>query len=474
MSNGKDRIKREGESLASETRNISDGNFSGPYVFISFDLINSTSYKSQSGDWCDLFDNFMEGCARHLKKTMPKAEAALSEWKRQGDEILFYLEYPDKKSLLLLPANIYRALEGIIKDLERYNRSSMVQLSAKATIWSAVVSKNSQAENGERSKGKGSLFNVATLQPTFDGKEVFDFLGPDIDTGFRIADYAVSGKLVIDAYLAWYITHCVETKQIDSEIEGTVKNIMNNMKIVSLENLKGIWYGRRYPIIWYLKEWKDYDDMFLYDEEYTSVFVKHIKERNKEPKAVTKYLEEILTQVNLLDQANLFANKIEEYEKEQTEGYERKRIRLEKQKRSLSKTVLLRLIAICKNSENNILIFKRSNVKPHFPNLWEFGCTYLKPGLTILESLKKGYKRKYNINLFVNKEMVPIGYSERPKGSSSITISELIYHTHTEGNIEPIYDSKDYSEYKWVSLDDAEKMNASEVVPDFHRGLKIV
>ena len=398
-----------------------------------------------------------------LRNNMPRAEISLFEWKRQGDEILFYVKYPDKKTLLMLPSYVYKALEEVIDSLSKYNQNSMVQLSAKATIWSAVISKNFQAVNDIRPKSKDNLFNVATLPSPLSDNRGFDFLGPDIDTGFRIADYAVSGKLVIDAYLAWYIMHSVKTEPIDTEIEGTVQNTIKNMRIVSLENLKGIWYGRRYPIIWYLKKWEDsYDDMFLYDEEYTSEVVRHIKEKNKPPKEIEVYLEKILEQVNLLDRAHIFAKSIEDYEN--------KPVKLEK--RFSAKMVTLRLVAICKNQNNKILIFKRGSKKRHFSNLWEFGCTYLKPEQTILDAIKKGYKRKYNVIISIDEEAMPVDYGERPRGDSSVVISELIYHVHTASNTEPSYDLEDYSECKWIDLDDAKKINENEAVPGFHRRIE--
>jgi hypothetical protein len=39
-----------------------------PYLFISFDLINSTSYKSQNLDWLDVFNAFMVSCSENLLK----------------------------------------------------------------------------------------------------------------------------------------------------------------------------------------------------------------------------------------------------------------------------------------------------------------------------------------------------------------------------------------------------------------------
>ena len=301
MLTGKALIEEKGPSLIESPDANAVSNyeyFSGPYLFVSFDLVDSTSYKSQNLNWPKVFNSFMISCYDNLQKCISRLnkEIVVHEWKRLGDEILFYIEHPSPESLHIIPTDVFDALQFIIAGLKSSKIDRVGQLSAKATLWSAVVSSNN------KTKGK-NLFNIVTVEDTPYGKRL-DFLGPDIDTGFRIAKYASPGKLTIDAYLAWYITKL--GKKHDSNIE-------NNMRIVSLENIKGVWNNRRYPIIWYNDKWKDEDDIFLYDEEYSSDIVKRIKENGIESLQKTKALDKILDEVNLLAYAKQLEKSINQY-----------------------------------------------------------------------------------------------------------------------------------------------------------------
>jgi hypothetical protein len=167
-----------------------------------------------------------------------KRDIDIKEWKRQGDEILFYIPHPHFDSLLQIPSDIFKALTFIIKAVKNFNKDSIIQLSVKATLWAADVRLGKGNDNH-------SLFNIVTISEDFS-RIILDFLGPDIDTGFRIAKYASPGKLTIDINLAWIFNKYAKEQNC---------NVSENMRIVSLEELKGIWNERRYPIIWYYEEW---------------------------------------------------------------------------------------------------------------------------------------------------------------------------------------------------------------------------
>jgi hypothetical protein len=88
---------------------------------------------------------------------------------------------------------------------------------------------------------------------------LFDFLGPDIDIGFRITKYAHSKTVTLSAELA-YILSLIPT---DLKFENSVEKYL---KIVGFKKLKGVWSNRVYPIIWYHHDWIEPEDIFDYDE----------------------------------------------------------------------------------------------------------------------------------------------------------------------------------------------------------------
>jgi hypothetical protein len=299
-------------------------------------------------------------------------------------------------------------------------------------------------------ENKNKLFNVVTVEET-PYKKILDFLGPDIDTGFRIAKYVSPGKLVIDAYLAWYIAQ-YDSKQSD--------NITEKMRIVSLEDLKGVWNGRRYPIVWYNDNWTDGNSIFQYDEEYNSEIVKRIKEKGINSLQKPKVLDKILEEVNLLNYAKQFDESIKKYSE--------KPIILNPE---LSpKRAELHLVAICKNTENKILIFKRSNKRSYLPDCWEFGCTYLKYEQNIFNSLKIGYKEKYNIPITIDEQLMPVACYEAQQ--RDLRIPGFIYHATIECDVKIVYDPEKYSDHKLVDITDISEIKESEAVPGFHIRIK--
>jgi hypothetical protein len=275
------------------------------YLFLSFDLVNSTAYKLHNNNWPMAFESFFIDCAGKTKEfifnypSQSLDEPPLKEWKRLGDEIIFYIKIAQLDSLWDLPKRVFLSLKNIIEALQTYNSNSEIQLSAKATLWGAVVSPSAKGK-----MHKNTVFNILTAK---ENGAILDFLGPDIDTGFRISKYASPGKLVIDAYLAWLFNKYSKDKKDE------------DMKIVSLETLKGIWNNRRYPIVWYYDNWlaEDVDEIFFYDEEYYSEIVKEIKRKGLKSYHSADFLEKILKESNFLK----YAKKLEATIKKEKKSY---------------------------------------------------------------------------------------------------------------------------------------------------------
>src|SRR6266542_2947096 len=99
-----------------------------------------------------------------------------------------------------------------------------------------------------------------------------DFLGPDIDAGFRISKFALRKRLVASAHLAWLLY----------KERANCSGIENQLRIVGLEALKGVWGGRHYPIIWFERDWQHVNETFLYDEHIDSETVRRIKNWSSE------------------------------------------------------------------------------------------------------------------------------------------------------------------------------------------------
>ena len=87
-----------------------------------------------------------------------------------------------------------------------------------------------------------------------------DFLGRDIDEGFRMAKYAVKNKIIVSPLLAWLIWKKAQ------EDEDSKKIIDLNFKITAFISMKGVWRGRKVPVIMFNQQFLQLVDILEYDE----------------------------------------------------------------------------------------------------------------------------------------------------------------------------------------------------------------
>ncbi len=222
------------------------------YVFISIDLVDSTAYKYKyPKKWPKVFHDFYLISAEYLRSCFVYSE--LKVWKRLGDEILFYVVIKDKTEMYKILEYIDNTLTIIQESLSDDN-----SIYAKSSVWAADIT-----EYNETIKN----YNNVALS-TGCANDSLDFIGSDIDTGFRITKYVTKGRIIVCAKLAYtlYKMQCPDACK---------SNISEHLRIVSYEKLKGVWNNRAYPIIWYCRDWKNI--VFDYDEHMESAIIDNIK-----------------------------------------------------------------------------------------------------------------------------------------------------------------------------------------------------
>ena len=281
----------------------------GLYLFLSIDIHEGTHFKSVNAAWPKVFGRFVNDANIELlgpvkdRKSLP--EPRWHFWKQIGDEVLYFLilpvdmDDPDirrqverlihfrgemqipeisstsplRPMLEVLKDRIYEIYDkqaDISRKLHLQNQDGTKNVIAlKSTVWLAEVRHTDRAS-----------VEMDALRGDFDPKDVVrnfvlnpgeaeekDFLGPDIDLGFRVAKFAHRRKVIVSATVA----HCLYRywKMIAGVDEGAAEEGMNHLKIVSFNRLKGVWSGREYPIIWFDKEWENTrSGTFFYYEEF--------------------------------------------------------------------------------------------------------------------------------------------------------------------------------------------------------------
>jgi len=406
------------------------------YLFISFDLVNATEFKIRNPDWQQTFTNFYSQISKQISNNNNSPIKDAKVWKYIGDEILFYLKISDEKQLLyLLPF-----LEKIVKETEKTLHSYSVyydQLFIKTATWIAEI----YSDNSSIPKGKAKNIKFESFEkPGYK----FEFLGPDIDLGFRIAKYSRKGIIALDGKLAFLLY------KYRQYIKDKYKyNIENTIKIVDYKKLKGILRGRLYPIIWYSSNW-NIDEIFLYDESINDTNLLNIQKQIKNNTNNLAILEKIFKDTNQEDTTDKTIEII-------------KKTKNENEFPELKTYAEVHVAIIC-FFKNKIFAFLRKEDKKILPNIWEFGCGQVKPNESFIDTAVRTYKEDFNLNIEVFNQPVAIYDVEKynQKIPGIILIGELL-----DDNIENIQLKGGHNKYELLTLDEIKQIKKDNYVENF-------
>jgi hypothetical protein len=230
----------------------------GPYLlyFLSVDIIDSTSYKSSrkekkesSSSWSISFNSFFVDVDHYLNQAYQKIEKekltnfqALSKWRVIGDEIVYFSQITNLKHLEY-------HIKATIDFATKFNQSSKQDLKVKLTSWIAGFPVNNAMyyETADKKLRAHGNYKIRSY------KEI-NFLGPCIDTGFRISKFASCDKYIISIDLALVLLHYIDTKE----------NRYSHFRFFfdSEQEVKGV-NGGSYPILWLNLKEKDSSEFKL-------------------------------------------------------------------------------------------------------------------------------------------------------------------------------------------------------------------
>ncbi|MEW6237308.1 MAG: NUDIX domain-containing protein [Candidatus Omnitrophota bacterium] len=428
------------QNIKSSKENILDGF----YIFFSFDIANSTRYKTiskQSGpeSWPVMMHRFYEYIANGLKKRL---QDSINIWKFVGDEVLLYKKINKIEEAIKCIEISYSLMHDVINFLHNEFPDAKTHLSIKSVLWCADV-KYVLPQNSEELKGP--IKNIAILQESVNGltkSVLLDFLGPDVDIGFRIAKCATQRRLVISSDLAYIIT-------LKS------KKLRNKLFIISYEPLKGIWDGRPYPIIWYEEDWSNIKDSFLYDEHYNNEFVKKIRENSYRFEPIS-CLVKVYNDLDRKDDMDELIQYLLKKSDTQSDHLEIPK----------AYSVEVHCVAVCFDKEGKILIAKRARDKNRFPNRWEFGCGQLAINETFEKCLSRNYKKDFGVELSFDDKLIPIS-SYIIEDNDRRKIPGVIFIAYVENPDKAERKSSSHSMIKWINSQNLYDLDDNECVPDF-------
>ncbi len=422
-------------------------NKEGVYYFISFDLVNSTSYKYKYlDDWLKVNKDFYTQAVYEINNYVFDEENSrkieLAEvWRYLGDEIILFLKIYDSEQLFYLTEATFNVTKKLINFLEKRYKNTKNFLSVKSAVWVAKLSPESFSSENESICSSGECINIIDEM----GYER-NFLGPDIDAGFRMKAYSYRGKLSVCAQLS-YLLYIYSKK--DDKFEKY--RIEDKLKIIDYKKLKGVWGERLYPIIWYYNDWNTIGRDFYYDEEIQYDLVK--KAIGKDRKPIIE-IGKILSDLNYKDKLKNIENCIDSMD----------------YKTDISAHILrpeksseVHCTATCFNEEGKILLGQRPTQKK-LGGKWQFGCAQLKFQESFEKCLKTAYLDDFNINIEVLTKYPICTFSFKEKKLPGIR-----FIAKTTNSKDEIKLNENHSDYKWFDLEELENesFNEDDYIPEF-------
>lgn len=439
-------------------------------LFFSFDVVNSTKYKSINYyGWSYVLNKIFETLRIKVCDKIQNAEL----WRVLGDEIIFIVQINTLDALYEYVDNIYSVLvenvemidNGCLFDEIEYLEESVRGvlkgqniISLQASAWIGVVT------DGRKIRDKSYRGEVDNVLDIFEEKnqgKFYEFIGSDIDAGFRIKKFTRSKRLVLSFELANLISKKEE--------------LCDNIYIITYKSLKGIWQERLYPIIWYynrkMNANRTLGSSFPYDlRDEDNLYKEYFQNRSENGAILERNMfvkvqmafERLIRDQNLTDKVLRIENEIKNSSKYMS---------------VLGNPLLeLHCVAVCIKCDTKEIFIAKRAAREMNAGCWEFGCAKANPQQDIIASIQDEYQRDFGLDIRLvldsgrkEKLPTPIAIYQIQKGESLhkgiIFIAEIVQDTDIHLN------PQKHSKYRYIKEEEIEKFS-DKTVPDFIDTLK--
>lgn len=197
-------------------------------------VLESLGISTEDIDWAKVVEDFYRDLHSAFTAELVRIkelyhlqdlDQELTPWKAIGDELIYQSRIKSRKQLHWLTVAFLCALRTIDRKVAARPVADQ-GLRIKGSAWIAGF------------PVRNRIVELPMLRTSNNAVPVADFLGPDIDTGFRIGKCTRPGMLVVSVELAELLSECPADM---NPITG---------KIVGWEQLKGVWDDKRYPVVW--------------------------------------------------------------------------------------------------------------------------------------------------------------------------------------------------------------------------------
>ena len=275
------------------------------FFFANFDICNFTKYKRENRNWTALLKDYLDSI-----KNQNSSEFLTQFWKFNGDSLTFKFRVLSVNEICHFIFDAQQHLDNLQAILNKEKRTRK-KVYVKASAW--IAGFPSELD----SKTNDNEYSTNNRKIIVNGAE--EFVGENIDEGFRLCECSKAGKLVVDPkivaiiHLYNYICDRIKVPENNSKsaLFDLLDKIENNLNVDSYMRIflptviakiksvvstiadvdyssfindfnpvpnevtsklylmeyrkcKGIWDDRDYPIFWYIEDPKNCE--LIYDE----------------------------------------------------------------------------------------------------------------------------------------------------------------------------------------------------------------
>lgn len=453
----------------------------GVTLFFSFDIVNSTDYKQKDALlWPKRINGILEFIEKNVNVLLPGSAI----WRILGDEIIFIIPVQNLEVLYGMILAIRKILVQTIDEIHSWDSYRI--LSLKAVAWIAFITDNVDEDDSNnvntvaQQSGESKWYNYSLIYhiDSIHGRYISEFIGNDIDCGFRLRDYSVKGMLFVSFELAFLINQEI-LKSSNSNNSGE-ENQNVCLKILGFKKLKGIWNNRPYPIIWCssAKNNKGLLSDITYDLFESNRLISEFKSNLNGNGIYPSYyftdiniaLEKVCADMGLNDKIEFLIKQMNTKELQIASDLLRDDDLLQ-----------FHLVAVCCDvDQEKVLVIKRSSSRSILPGYWEFGCAKVQKDKTIEESIKEKYEKDFlNLTFNIQKSKtridspVPYALFEIPNSSGAKEYKSdkgVIIMAKVDNANGVSLNNARHSEIRWIGKEDVDKFCQEEsrfLVSDF-------
>ena len=399
----------------------------GVTLFFSFDIVNSTDYKQKNPlHWPKRINRILDFIKKNVNELLPGSAI----WRILGDEIIFIMPVQNLEVLYGMILAIRKILVQTIDEIHSWDNFGI--LSLKAVSWIAFITDNVNEDVSDNvntvagQSGESKWYNYSLIYhiDSIHGRYISEFIGNDIDCGFRLRDYSVKGMLFVSFELAFLINKEIQKSSNSNNFGEENQNLF--LQLLGFKKLKGIWNNRPYPIIWC--SLSKTNEVLLSDITYDlfesnsliSEFKSNLNGNGIYPSYyftdINKALEKVCADMGLNDKIEFLIKQMSTKERQIASDLLRNDDLLQ-----------FHLVAVCCDVEQEkVLVIKRSSTRSILPGYWEFGCAKVQKDKTIEESLQEKYAKDFlNLKFHIQKSKtridspVPYALFEIPNSSGT-------------------------------------------------------